>query len=412
MTDVFFSPPLIPDVAITGRYCVTFVTIAEVLIKEEHFAMRTILAIATGIVLTTSVTTQAENTVPGVPWTAPSAEVTSYRVLARDGWYNMPTDILSWNDLYWLSYRRGTGHRSANSRIVLLRSNDLRRWHEVQLFESPYGLEGTFAIAMGHFCVADQRLFMFLGVRKPSDQGNITLAHIFVTWTGDGVNWSKPELLSLGDLNPYPWRVRYYQGKFYNAVTYLAENEHVLDLITSDDGVHWERHSRIADTPPAKQKYFTEESELLWRPDGELWCVVRTGSAHMYWSKPPYTSWQGGIRIGWCDAPAMCETGGQVYVAGRGPAKVVLNPNEIGGKKGAPTLFRLTQEGVEPLVSFPAGGDCSYPGLISPEPGKLIMSFYSDVAYQSGQVKPKFHDAYGYKRTACDIYLAEIKLLD
>ena len=108
----------------------------------------------------------------------------------------------------------------------------------------------------------------------------------------------------------------------------------------------------------------------------------------------------------------MCETDGQVYVAGRGLAKVVLKPNEIGGKKGAPTLYHLTREETKPLVSFPAGGDCSYPGLISPEPGKLIMSFYSDVAYQSGQVKPKFHDEYGYKRTACDIYLAEINLLD
>ena len=374
--------------------------------------MRKMLIIVIGIAMMPSVTARAENVVPGVPWTAPSAEVTSFRVLVRDGWYNMPTDIVSWNDLYWLSYRRGTGHRAANSRIVLLRSNDLRRWHEVKLFESPYGLEGGFAVAMGHFCIADQQLFMFLGVRKPTDRERDATPHIFVTSTVDGVNWSKPQLLELGDLNPYPWRVRYHQGKFYNAVTYLVESENVLDLITSDDGVHWKRHARIAETPPAGQKYFTEESELLWRPDGELWCVVRTGSAHMYWSKPPYTSWQGGIHIGLCDAPAMCETDGQVYVAGRGLAKVVLKTNEIGGKKGAPTLYHLTREGTKPLVSFPAGGDCSYPGLISPEPGKLIMSFYSDVAYQSGQVKPKFHDEYGYKRTACDIYLAEINLLD
>ena len=364
--------------------------------------MRVLLVISVLIGATSGLTARANDAVPGIPWTAPSVEVTSFRVLVRDGWYNMPTDLVSWKEMYWLNYRRGTGHRSANSRIVLLRSNDLRRWHEVNLFESPNGLEGGFAVATGHFCIADQRLFMFLGVRKPTQ--------IFVTSTANGVNWSQPQLLELGDLHPYPWRVRYHEGSFYNAVTYLGENVGVLDLITSDDGVHWKRHARIAETPPVGTKYFTEESELLWRPDGELWCVVRTGSAHMYWSKPPYTSWQGGIKIGWCDAPAMCETGGQVYVAGRGPAKVVLKPNEIGGKKGAPTLYRLTREGAEPLVSFPAGGDCSYSGLISPEPGKLIMSFYSDVAYQAGQVKPKFHDEYGYKRTACDIYLAEIKV--
>ncbi len=365
--------------------------------------MRTFLVIAIGIVVTFGVTARADDVVPGIPWTAASVEVTSFRVLVRDGWYNMPTDLVSWNDLYWLSYRRGTGHRAGNSRIVLLRSNDLRRWHEVKLFESPYGFDGGFSVAMGHFCIADQRLFMFLGVQTPN--------HVFVTSTADGVNWSEPQLLELGDLHPYTWRVRYHEGSFYNAVTYLGEDEDVLDLITSDDGVHWNRHVRIADAPPKGQKFFTEESELLWRPDGELWCVVRTsGGAHLYWSKRPYRSWQGGIKIGWCSAPVMCESGGQVYVAGRGPAKVVINRNEIGGKKGAPTLYRLSREGTEPLVSFPAGGDCSYPGLISPESGKLIMSFYSDVAYQSGQVKPKFHDEYGYKRTACDIYLAEISV--
>lgn len=68
----------------------------------------------------------------------------------------------------------------------------------------------------------------------------------------------------------------------------------------------------------------------------------------------------------------------------------------------------MTKAGTDPITSFPAGGDSSYPGLICPEAGKLIISFYSNVVYQSGQVKPKFHPVYKYKYTASDIYLAEL----
>ena len=45
-----------------------------------------------------------------------------------------------------------------------------------------------------------------------------------------------------------------------------------------------------------------------------------------------------------------------------------------------------------------------------PEPGKLVMSYYSDVAYWSGVLPPKSAAEYAYRRTDCDIYLAEIEV--
>ena len=42
------------------------------------------------------------------PWTADGVEVTSHRVIVRDGWYNAFTDLIQWKNFYWLSYRRGT----------------------------------------------------------------------------------------------------------------------------------------------------------------------------------------------------------------------------------------------------------------------------------------------------------------
>ena len=38
------------------------------------------------------------------------------------------------------------------------------------------------------------------------------------------------------------------------------------------------------------------------------------------------------------------------------------------------------------------------------------MSYYSDVAYWSGMVKPRHFDQYYRKRSECDIYLSEFKV--
>ena len=55
--------------------------------------------------------------------------------------------------------------------------------------------------------------------------------------------------------------------------------------------------------------------------------------------------------------------------------------------------------------SFLHGSDASYCGLVSPA---LIMTYYSDVAYQTRSVKPKHFAPYRYKYSDSEIYLAII----
>ena len=128
-----------------------------------------------------------------------------------------------------------------------------------------------------------------------------------------------------------------------------------------------------------------------------------------------------------CDAPEICESDGQVYLAGccaaAGQGKPgpdgkrpfdVLNtfshPEILLARWGTTGLYLLTRDRVELLVTLPPGGDAAYPGLVSPEPGKLVMSTYSDVAYISGQVRSMHFPKYQYKQTDCDIYIAEIEV--
>ena len=136
--------------------------------------------------------------------------------------------------------------------------------------------------------------------------------------------------------------------------------------------------------------------------------------AIMYRSTPPYTAWQGGDTtghgIGLCDAPAMCELDGEAFVAGRIEAPRYLGVDLLAYPQGTTGLYHLTRDGARPLLAMPIGGDSSYPGLISLGDGRLAMSYYSDVAYWSDILAPKSADAYQYKATDCDIYLAEIEV--
>ena len=290
---------------------------------------------------------------------------------------------------------------------MVMRSHDLRRWRQVKLFEPPEGVVNGSWIGTSHLCGDDERLYLFLRVHTPREEG--VRNRLYLTSTQDGVHWSEPKLATDPDGPFWTWRVRRHNRKFYAAFPHPSDGDSSFDLMVSDDGLQWTRHARIAPRRPDGVKSFTGESDLHWRPDGELWCVERTSNGtFMFWAKQPYTQWQGGVTIGYCDAPAMCASGPDVYLAGRGPVKTTPKPNEIGGKKGTTVVYRLTRGSTELVASFPAGGDASYPGLVSPKPGKLVLSFYSDVAYQTGEIKPKYHGQYGYKLTTNDIYLAEI----
>ena len=355
------------------------------------------------------------------------ADVTALRVAVRDGWYNAFTDLTWWKQYYWVSFVRGTAHHvernldleSGNGVCVILRSNDLRRWRESRIFEPPSGIADGSGCGNAHFCPTPDRLYAFFRVQTPPptpeslssdramrDYSMDMTNRSWVTWTEDGVHWSKPQSVRLGNAHPIVWRVSYREGTFYSSVAYRGDEEGPFDMIRSDDGVDWQIYSRIADHYPPGITGFSEESALHWLPDGELWCVVRCQRPVTFFrARPPYKTWDEGVNLEVvCDAPVMCTTGGRTYMGGRTYASQA--DGRVCSPGGTTGLFHLTAGRAELIHMFPAGGDASYAGLTSQEPGKLVMSYYSDAAYCSGQVKPLYHDRYSYKRSASDIYIA------
>ena len=347
----------------------------------------------------------------------PYAKVTSIRPVVRDGWYNMTSDLANWKQMYWLCYRQGTGHGASNSVVVVMRSNDLRRWRQVEVFESPYGIDGGCAARNGTFCLTPDQLHITFGTQTPT--------HRFISSTSDGVNWSEPALMRMDDLVPYFWRIRWYEGKFYAPVNCLSAPGVRLDLVVSDDGIAWSRYAEIAaGLPPlnggkAEHAGYTEESDLHCRPDGTMWCVNRAQPRSLFFkAAPPYKQWELDLVLHeGCDAPVMCACGDAVYLAGRcaiaasrGLHNTFSHPQSPFSRWGTTGLYRLRPGQADLLVTLPPGADAAYAGLVSLESGKLIMSTYSDVAYISGQVRPMNFPEYEYKRSECDIYIAEIEV--
>ena len=54
----------------------------------------------------------------------------NYNII-RDGWHNFLIDITYWRGYYWLAYSRRMGHYGMDARIIVLKSLDLKRWHQV-----------------------------------------------------------------------------------------------------------------------------------------------------------------------------------------------------------------------------------------------------------------------------------------
>lgn len=318
-----------------------------------------------------------------------------HRTVVRDGWHNAFTDLCSWRGSFWLTFRRGSAHVSLDGEIVVMRSQDLKRWREVALLKTLGDDRDP------KFCPTEDRLYVYFGTWMPpiySGLGGRLVSHACTTQ--DGVHWSDPTPIYKS--NVWLWRVRFHGGTFYCPAKSWDDprerRKKFLDLLTSDDGLTWEPTRHIAGVEDRP-----DEADLLFRPNQEIWCISRStrkpDHSLFYVSQPPYQKWERTdlkIRI---HCPVFCESQGQIYVAGRRDTAAPWTPQST--PPGNTGIFLVERRNVQPLFALPSDGDAAYPGLITQEAGKLIISYYSQHAYRGGVV-------HGVSPHSNDVYLAEI----
>src|SRR6478672_10071417 len=324
---------------------------------------------------------------------AAGPEIVSVAKIWDQGKHNAFTDLIRWHDKWYCSFRESEAHVGGDGQLRVLVSDDGDKWETAALI----GENGIDLRDPKLSIAPDDRLMIVAGGSVYGGTKVLKTRQPRVAFSKDGREWTPPQrVLEDGD---WLWRVTWHGGKAYGicydagertsaASKAAAETGKVepgpadwkLKLVSSSDGVKFDLITHL-DVPGAPN-----ETTIRFLPDGEMIALVRREEGNRNgWigrSKAPYKEWtwkETEHRLGGPNFIRLPD--GTLWAAGRsypGGAKTVL--------------VRMTAAGgYEPVLTFPSGGDTSYPGLVWHD-GLLWMSYYSS------------HEG------KTSIYLAKIKL--
>ena len=309
--------------------------------------------------------------------TLPKVRVENVRRVFWNGEHNAFTDLIRWNDRFFLTFRScPDGHMVfPTAKIVVLESDDAKSWEKVYEFSVPKRDTRD-----PHFLDFKGKLFIYTGTwycgdSAPKREDYDMNTHLgFGVWTEDGTKWSVPQQLE-GTYGHYIWRATAHDGKAYlcgrRRHGYAAGNgERGLiesAMLESEDGLHWRFTGLFQDTKG-------DETDFLFEPDGQVVALVRNKESTLNRSRPPYQKWERknlGVYIG---GPMLTRWGGRYLIGGR---KMDYD-KEAKARKARTVLYWLKKDdSLQQIAMLPSGGDNSYPGFVELSPKKGLLSWYS-----------------------------------
>lgn len=349
----------------------------------------------------------------------PHGVIESVDRIYADDKHNTCPDIVWWRDAAYVVFSSGSHHLMKDHVGVILRSTDMQTWEKV--YTSPYLTRDTTLLALPDKLLLHYVFFDYPEMNEPGylqrrlDSTSLQARAVhtagsvesMVSTSNDGETWTDP-IKTYGH-NQNIWRPVVHDGYIWTATDYIdptgVELEHDgwyhgggppelsrVDLLRSTDGLEWEFVSRIINGGGHT------ETEILFRPDGELWAISRPATFAR--SRPPYTEWRyDSLPDGRCGGPAMIACGNEVYLGGRHYG--------LGENIWGTALWRYSSESdnFEHLAVLPEPGnfDLSYPGFIQHD-DKVYMVYYSshlrERKFQSGRMVA----------AKADIFLAKLSL--
>jgi hypothetical protein len=323
---------------------------------------------------------------------AAEPQILSVTKIWDQGKHNAFTDLIRWHDKWYCTFREADAHVGGDGQIRVLESTDGEKWQPAALIT-----EAGIDLRDPKLSITPDDRLMIVAGGSVYEGTTLKGRQPRVTFSSDGRQWTAPQrVLEEGE---WLWRVTWHNGKAYGISYNAAERtspaakeaaksgkvqsgpaEWKLKLVVSSDGIHYDLVTHL-DVPG-----HPNETTLRFLPDGEMVALVRREGGNTFgWiglSKSPYKDWtwhETKHRLG---GPNFIRLpSGELWAAGR---------TYPGGAKNA--LAKMTADGgYEPVLTFPSGGDTSYPGLVWHQ-DKLWMSYYSS------------HEG------KTSIYLAQIKL--
>jgi hypothetical protein len=285
------------------------------------------------------------------------------------------TDLLRVGDNFYCVFRESSAHiPGLNGKIRVLQSTDGVIWEPIALVA-----EAGIDLRDPKITLApDGRLMLLMGGSVyPGDETvknrKRTAAHCRVSFSKDGREWSTPQPIEGLPENQWLWQLDWHKGVGYGAVysaskqTAPGAKRRIFTVWKTTDGVKYEKLANP--NPPVD----LSEAAIRFLPDDTMIVLLRGEEKDRHaWigtSPAPYEKWE------WKDAGHAAQgpnfivlADGRMFYAGR----------DFDDKGAARTVFgRMTRDKLEPLLTFPSGGDCSYPGIAQGEAGVLNISYYS-----------------------------------
>lgn len=325
--------------------------------------------------------------------TLPEVRVESIRRVFHNGEHNAFTDLIRFQDRYYLTFRScPDGHMvHPTASIIILASDDMKKWEQVH----------RFSVAKRdtrdpHFLIFQAKLFVYTGTwycgdSSPEREDYELNRHLgYAAWSADGTRWQSPVMLE-GTYGHYIWRAATHDGVAYlcgrRKKEFVGEGPSSRDLIESamlqsQDGLIWRKRTLFQETQG-------NETAFLFEPDGSILAVGRRSKeAQVCRSKAPYTKWERSNLDRYIGGPLLTKWGDRYLVGGRRNTK-----------EGPKTSLCWFVDGqLHEFVQLPSAGDNSYPGFIALSSTRGLVSWYSSHE----------KDENGQSITA--IYLAELEL--
>jgi len=305
-----------------------------------------------------------------------------------DDFHNSNTDMIGWDDAWYLSYVSSPYHFGNDDSVMhVKRSYDQGiTWEETATFNPP-----DEDIRDPKFAVIGDRLFLY----ALKNTSFVAEPYISVySYSEDGVTWT--------DFADVPgqdgwlfWRPKTQDGEtFYNAAYWWEHGKAVL--LKSMDGINWEIISTIHEGGR------NDETEIEFLSDGRMLATARLeyadfadgafgdkrGATLITVSEPPYETWTEWTQslVTRLDGPYLFTYNDRAYAFGRfqpdlGKSGPLTDQGSVLSRKRT-AIFEVREDGLAYLTDLPSDGDTSYVGLV----------MAGDTAYASYYTSPTHHD--------------------
>ncbi len=269
------------------------------------------------------------------------------------------TDLIRFEGKWYCTFRESDSHATgADGVIRIISSVDGDKWDSAGVLQE----DGIDLRDPKLSVTPDGRLMVLMGGSVYRER-KLIARQCRVVFSKDGVNWGGPQKIFLP--NHWLWRVTWHAEVGYGvAYDITGRADWALKLFSTRDGVNYDMITKL-EIPGSPN-----ETTLRFTDDGKMIALVRRESgSHNAWigtSVAPYKEWkwnETGHAVGGPNFIILPD--GEMWAAGRsypGGAKTVL--------------AKMTESDYTPVVTFPSGGDTSYPGLVWHD-GMLWMSYYS-----------------------------------